>query len=83
MSLAALFAPGGGAAARGADVIPDVAALLATIIDSIYPKFERSGWRLDGDYPPMDPAIDAQLRAFFAPYNSALYEYLGTTYKWQ
>ena len=79
-NVSALFAPGGGAAARGASPADD--ALNATFIDTAYPKFERSGWRLDGNYGPMDPALEGRLRAFFAPYNAALFEYLGRTFDW-
>lgn len=87
VDLSAVLGPGGSAAAAragtAAPAVADIPALISELIDTAYPKFERSGWRLDGDYPPMDPAIEARLRAFYAPYNAALFEYLGYTLPWK
>ncbi len=50
---------------------------VAQLLEAVYPQFgPRTGWRLDGDYQTMEPALSAKLRAFFAPYTRALLAYL-------
>lgn len=42
----------------------------------LYPKFEETGWRAQSEHRP-PPAVVQELQRFFAPYNRALYAYLG------
>ncbi len=52
-------------------------------LSQMYPNFEgTSGWRADGGYEAMPTAFRSELRAFFRPYNAALYEYLGEDLGW-
>jgi hypothetical protein len=51
---------------------------LAALVDAAYPTFgAKTGWRMDGEYAPMAAGVRERLEAFFAPYNRALFEYLG------
>jgi hypothetical protein len=51
---------------------------LAALVDAAYPTFgAKTGWRMDGEYEPMEPAVREQLRELYAPHNRALFEYLG------
>jgi hypothetical protein len=51
---------------------------LAALVDAAYPTFgAKTGWRMDGEYAPMDARVKAQLEEFFAPHNRALFEFLG------
>ena len=59
-------------------------AVVKARFDALYPSFEKvTGWRMKGDYGPMDAALERQLVAFFAPYNAALYRYLGADLGWK
>jgi hypothetical protein len=47
-------------------------------------------WKLDSDdifnigsYEKMDPEMENKLRAYFLPYNQALYEYIGEDFNWE
>ena len=52
-------------------------ASVAQLLETVYPQFgPRTGWRLDGDYEPMPPALRSRLEGYFAPYNRALFAYL-------
>jgi hypothetical protein len=52
-------------------------------LNQLYPSFEgTSGWKADGGYEAMPAAFEARLRAFFRPYNEALYAYLGEDLGW-
>jgi len=46
-------------------------------------------WNVDSDigtnvasYPPLDPEVDARLRAFYAPQNRRLETFLGRKLNW-
>lgn len=60
-------------------------AAIASLLESVYPQFgPRTGWKLDGEYEPMEGEVKAQLKAFFAPYNRALFEYLNRSFpEWE
>ena len=52
-------------------------------IDDKWPTFEeRTGWALDGDYPPMDAETRAVLARMFRPHNLRLYRYLERDLGW-
>ena len=54
-----------------------------TRLAELYPVFARTtGWRAAGDYPSLSQGARNALSAFFAPYNAALYEYLGVDLGW-
>ena len=69
------------AAASGGVGALSWAALTAQQLDSAiadeYEAFARTGWVIAGDYAPLPPALRADLRDFFRPYNAALQEALG------
>ncbi len=52
-------------------------AAVAALLDAAYPGFERTGWRLNAQYEPLGQELKQQLSDFFAPFNRALFEYLG------
>ena len=50
---------------------------------AMYPAFGAStGWQLKGDYEALPPDEDRLIRAFYAPYNEALFRYLGVDLGW-
>ncbi len=52
-------------------------AAVAQLLETVYPQFgPRTGWRLEGDYEPMAPALRSRLQEYFAPFNRALRAYL-------
>ena len=52
--------------------------------EALYPAFaETTGWRAKGEYEDMPPEEERLLAAFYAPYNEALYRYLGVDLGWQ
>ncbi len=54
---------------------------ISEVVNSKFAHFEKStGWRLAGEYEPIDPEIKAELRAYFAPLNRRLFDYLGETF---
>ena len=64
--------------------VPTVSAdALEAQFEAMFPTFEAAtGWRMEGKYPPLDPALEAELRRFFQPYNAALQRYLGRHLGW-
>ena len=56
---------------------PDgIDATIKTVIDTVFPAFERTGWKQNEKYPPLDAGLRKKLQAFFKPFNAALFEYL-------
>ncbi len=51
-------------------------------LDTLYPQFSKTGWRMEGGYEPMSKEARALLQDFYAPYNRALYEFLGVDLGW-
>ena len=46
-----------------------------------FPVFERNtGWRLFGEYAPMEERDRQRLREYFRPFNEMLFEFLGERY---
>lgn len=46
-----------------------------------FPVFERNtGWRLHGEYAPMEEPAWGRLRGYFRPFNDMLFDYLGERY---
>ena len=59
---------------------PDgIDATIKTVIDAVFPAFERTGWKQNEKYPPLDAPLRRKLDAFFKPFNAALFEYLALT----
>lgn len=50
----------------------------------LYPRFEdASGWALQGGYEPIPKDVEAELAAFYRPYNRALEAMLGVKTGWK
>ena len=55
----------------------------AAKFSALYPEFSKmTGWSLQGRYASLPVETERLLRAFYEPYNQALYRYLGVDLGW-
>ncbi len=53
------------------------------LFSSLFPSFERTGWRAKSHYSPLPAGLREQLAQLFAPINKQLYAYLGRDLGWE